>query len=52
MKKTYMNPEIIIVKVATNRFIASSIGINSNGDAVDASSAAGRGYDGDWDDEY
>lgn len=52
MKKTYVNPEIIIVKVTTNRFIASSIDINSNGDAVDASNAAGRWNDGGWDDEY
>ncbi len=47
-----MNPEIIIVKVTTNRFIASSIDINSKDDAVDASNAAGRRYDGGWDDEY
>jgi hypothetical protein len=51
MKKTYMNPEIIIVKVTTNRFVATSIDVNSNGDAVDAGSAAGRRYDGGWDDE-
>ncbi len=52
MKKTYMTPEIIIVKVTTNRFVATSIDVNSNGDAVDAGSAAGRGYAGDWDDDY
>lgn len=53
MKKTYMNPTIIIVKVMTNRFVAASIDINSNGDAVDAGDAAARLYDGGWeDDEY
>lgn len=46
-----MNPEIIIVKVTTDRFVATSIDINSNGDAVDASNAAGRRYDGGWDED-
>lgn len=52
MKKTYMQPTTEIVKILTDRFVATSIDINSDGDAVDASSAAGRGYDGDWDDDY
>lgn len=51
MKKTYMQPATEIVKILTDRFIATSIDINSNGDAVDASNAAGRRYDGGWDDE-
>ena len=51
MKKTYVNPEIIIVKVTTKRFVAASIDVNSKGDAVDAGHAAGRGHVGDWDDD-
>lgn len=51
MKKTYMQPATEIVKILTDRFVATSIDINSNGDAVDAGGAAARGYNSDWDED-
>jgi len=46
MKKTYIKLEMEVVKIATHQMLATSptVGINTSGDAVDASSAAGRSF--------
>lgn len=49
MKKLYVMPNMEIVKIETHSMLAVSIGVNSTGEAVDASQAAGRDFD--FDDE-
>ena len=49
MKKLYVMPNMEIVKIETHSMLAASIRVNSTDDAVDASQAAGRGFD--FDDE-
>ena len=53
MKKLYICPMTEIVKVVTSKMIlaASTIGINSTDDAVDAGDAAAREGGGFWDDD-
>jgi hypothetical protein len=46
--KKYNKPQIVVVKVETQRMIAESVGLNST--AVSASSAESRDG-GSWDDE-
>ncbi len=44
MKKTYISPKTIEIRIRTKyQLLTGSIGINSTGDAVDASGACSRG---------
>ena len=47
MKKTYINPELTVVKIATAQMLAASVGFGKS--VEDASEATARGYD--FDDE-
>ncbi len=47
MKKNYMTPEMKVAVLHVSRMLMTSVQINSTGDAVDASDAAGREF---WDD--
>ncbi len=49
MKKTYINPSMEVIKIATQQMLAGS-GTIPMGDAGSANNAEGR-YFGDWDDE-
>ncbi len=52
MKKTYYSPTLEVIRIDAQQMLASSdtqsINLNSTGDAVDASNAAGHGTNGDW----
>lgn len=47
--KKYINPELQIVKIETHKMLAESIRISS--EAVDASTATGRSFDFEDDNE-
>ena len=50
MKKTYIIPNVSVIKLVTAKMLAASIDINSTGDNIDAGHAAAR--DGSfWDDD-
>ena len=49
MKKTYINPEIVIVKIATQQMLAGS-GLGISGETNNTGDLLSRDYD-DWDDE-
>ncbi len=52
MKKTYINPEMVIIKVQTQQMLAGSIQATLGGTQGN-SEALGHGDDADWgDDEY
>ena len=49
MKKTYINPNLFIVNMATQQMLAASgdnVGVNTT--PVDPNSSDGRGDDFDW----
>ncbi|MCH5307718.1 MAG: hypothetical protein J1E37_06505 [Prevotella sp.] len=49
MKKTYINPQMEIVKIATIQMLAESFGINSDSDkAVEGDNALARESGDDW----
>ena len=50
MKKTYINPTIEVIKIATQQMLALSIETTST--RQDPGSAAGREFDFDEEDEY
>ncbi|MCH5306475.1 MAG: hypothetical protein J1E37_00240 [Prevotella sp.] len=50
MKKTYINPEMEIIKVATTQMLAVSVGTNSD-PIVDSNDVGARGF-GDDDDDW
>ena len=56
MKKTYINPNLVVVKIATHQMLASSPdgttnGLDPNASAIGAGDLDARGFDFD-DDEY
>ena len=53
MKKTYINPNLVVVKIATHQMLASSpdAGLNTS-KSVNANLIEGREFDFDDDDEY
>ncbi len=53
MKKTYINPQMEVVKIATHQMLASSpdAGLDSS-KSVNAGLIEGREFDFDDDDEY
>ena len=53
MKKTYINPNLVVVKIATHQMLASSpdAGLDTSR-SVDADRIEGREFDFDDDDEY
>ena len=54
MKKTYMTPALMAVKIETTGMLAGSLGQNSTSASVSGGSYAnqlGRDDDGDWEDE-
>jgi len=50
MKKTYMNPSLEVVKIATQQMLAASVDAAINGQQSNEA-ALGRDYDFDFDDE-
>ena len=50
MKKTYINPQIEVIKIVTQQMLALSIETSST--RQDPSSAAGREFDFDDEEEY
>ena len=52
MKKTYINPEMNVVKMTTHQQVltASNPNVGIGSGSVDAGSVESRGWD-DWDDE-
>ena len=50
MKKTYINPQIEVIKIVTQQMLALSIETNST--RKDPGSAAGREFDFDDEEEY
>ena len=49
MKKTYINPEMVIVKIATQQMLAGS-GLGISGETNDTNALLSRDCD-DWDEE-
>ena len=49
MKKTYINPEMEIVKIATQQMLAGS-GLGISGETKDTNDLLSRDYD-DWDED-
>ena len=51
MKKTYINPKMVVVRIMTAKMIASSQTLGFGNDVSTAAGAEARDFDFDFDDE-